>query len=990
MSSAHLYRVIQDQAGNTVNGAQVTLCNPGTTVAITDALFLDDGLTIPTTNPFTCTNGIINVYTASPRTVTLLTSVGSTSSTIDYLDMLPNAENLLVTTTPLTITNDAFAGASLQVVDADTAQWAALGNASVGVTAGLLTLPGQNGSYVQTPDSSGQHISGDIDIRFYGNLGSLTGSGFMYLVAKQNTTLTSWILRETGPGRLQLALSGDGTTIVLAASSVSNIAAAGYRVTWAHTTGATQFFTLDPNGTVVLTDGSRWTQLGATQTLTVSGNAIYTGGSLPLTIGGAINGTAVLPAGTTVSKVEVRDGIDGTLAVSPVFTGHDFNDPSITDAQGNVFTCYGLANIIPKGVTASGNGVTATVATVGTVASAAGGWGSKRVNPVTGAFDVDNFGPAGVNPALWTVAQTSAAVRAAVAAAVATVNMANKSGATVYFSGRTYEINPDPTLADPWNGLSYCAIKTWDYLTFKGAGVDATIIKLTTGANCHVFGHPGRTIAGNNPGQGTQDAINSVTWMDLKIDGNRWLQDQAHTHDGLHIPQHPGLTLSNVKIMNCDGFGYYSNANGDFFVAPATDPGVNLVKPVTITDSEASNNARWGWFMSATNRHTSYKGLRGVGNGSNQAAIVGKTVATTLTASGGGLLHLLVDQHPEVDVALAFGDTPAAVVTKINAALASFGQSQAVTFTASYTPPNFPNQNDSIVTFASPHTLGVGTPVVFSGVTGATGITNGTTYYVRDVLSPTIVTLTLGTPGNLKPIVTITSNGSGTVAYGLPVASLTPSGRLIIASGLWGGVSRVYLVNTTDPGSLTILTNLGYTQATVNYDNNYRVGGCEYGNFILDHSERMANGLVSDSALGDGIYIHNVNACHDQGLHSTRNNGHGIYVDAWCHSTGEAWLAMMNCVDFGYASYRVQGPGGAETSELYFDNGTEGYGVSHDSTLIGFNGPGDKATIGGGNDNRAANYSIVIANGVAANGSFDIVYPKYGDGGLVGTLKDDR
>lgn len=512
------------------------------------------------------------------------------------------------------------------------------------------------------------------------------------------------------------------------------------------------------------------------------------------------------------------------------------------------------------------------------------GWGRAARNPQTGMFHVRDYGPSGVDPASWTVAQTGAAVRAARDAAASAVDLANGVGSTVYFDGQYFEIDADPSISDPVSGLPYCAIKTWDYLTFRGTG-RGTTIKLTASANCHVFGHPGRQQSGTPPQ--AQDQIMNVTWRDLTIDGNRSAQDGAHIHDGLHIDQHPGLELDHVTIKNCDGKGYFSTALGEFGTG-----GVNAVQIIKITDCRADNNAQWGWFMSATNRNASYKGVYATGNGSPQARIVGKTVATAISGTGGNLV-LGIDNHANVTVVLAGGDSPAAVVTKINTGIGALG-----------------------------------------------------------------------------------------------TAALTASGLLMITSATTGGIGKVYQINSS---TSTVLTDLGLTNTPGNGDNNHKVGANEYGGFFLDHSECVTDGLFADQNYGDGFYIHNVNACHYGALHATRNTGFGIYVDAFNHSGADKWVSMMNCSDFGAASYRANAASGfANTAELYFDNGTEGYGVTKDSTLVMFNGPGDKTTIGAGADNRHANYSIVIANGVAAIGSFDIFYPKYGDGGLVGTLLDQR
>lgn len=999
--------------------------------------------------------------------------------------------------------------------DGSTVDAGAVTAAGISVSPGNLYFPGVLKSIVQAPDSAGLKISGDIDIRWYGTLGSLTGaSGFQSLISKQATTATAWMLRETAAGKLQFSVSADGTTagagFASATCSVSTTAAAGYRVTWTASSGQVKFFVLDAAGAIVLGDGSKWTQLGTNQTAAVTGNIIYTGVlNPPVTIGGVGNGTSLVSAGTTVTKVEIRNGLDGTLVANPNFTSHTYADSTVVDSAPNTWTLSGFAKIIPINGTVVNNGTTLTFATPNDVRSMTVRWGAANRNPITGWFHVDEFGPVGVDPAMWTTAQTGTAMRAARLAASLVVDLANGYGATVYFQRAHYVIDTDTNIVDPYTGLNYCGIATWDYLEFKGATHYGTMIQIDAGMDCHVFGHPGRLQS-----DGSQDQIVNVTFTDLVIDGNKALQDGAHTHGGLHLDQHPGLTLTRTIVQNCDGQGYYSTANGEFGTA-----GVHIVREIVITDSKSNNNNADGWFMSAANRATSYKGVYANGNGCPQARLVGKSVAATLTASGNFIVQ--VDNSSFATIALLSGDTPASVVSKINTALgtavaiatnctfirfrttindAVFNgtttvQSNTAAFTAAdvgqlfqalgvprgtiivsrtdathavlsnsitaasgvvaqigtnlittasansgtwtvgapvsgigipagavigavvngisvtivdgaghpiapqlnsgpaqgiltingkgtaklSTKPVTVQAATDTVTFTSPHRAVIGTSMVFSALTGGAGITAGTTYYVHAVVSATQVTLTT-TSGGGGSTLDITTDGSAAVA----ASSLS---RFMLSSDTTGGISKVYLQAGSNT---TILTNLGLTltplQANSDF-NNYRVGSNDFRGFYLDHSECHADGLFADSNYGDAFAIHNVDSCHYDNLHATRNSGLGFWIDALNHSTGKGWVSKMNCTDFGASSYRQNA---TVKAEYYFDNGTEGYGVTKDSTIIGLNGPGDKSTGGNDIDNRFADYSVYIANGVAANGSFDIAYPKYGDGGVLGTLLDAR
>lgn len=123
MPTAHLYRLVQDTAGNVLTGASITICDPGSSNPVSVPIYIDEQLSQSLSNPFVSADGTINLYMANQMTVAISVQYGSRSTIQDYVDVLPNAENILTSTTPLTITNDPFAGATLQVVDADTAQW---------------------------------------------------------------------------------------------------------------------------------------------------------------------------------------------------------------------------------------------------------------------------------------------------------------------------------------------------------------------------------------------------------------------------------------------------------------------------------------------------------------------------------------------------------------------------------------------------------------------------------------------------------------------------------------------------------------------------------------------------------------------------------------------------------------------------------------------------------------------------------------------------
>lgn len=838
-----------------------------------------------------------------------------------------------------------------------------IGTASVTLNPGYLL----NG-YAQCPSASGLNIAGAIDVRWFGTLGSLTGSGFQALVTRQgvisSTTFTSWMMRETAAGKLQFAVSADGTSagggFNTATCTVSTPAASGYCVTYDPSNGHTNFYKLDPTGSITFADGSKWTQLGTQVTATVTGSVIYTGSAIPLTVGAVGNGTSLISTGTTMTKVEVRSGIDGTVVANPNFTNHQNPDTSFADTHSNTWTVGGSASIVYVSGSISSGGSTLTPASQADLAKFAAGWGTAKVNPITGCYHPYNFGPVGVDPSTWTVAQQGAAVRAARDAAVAAIVLSTGQGQSLYL-GRSWTIDADPSITDPVSGLAYCGLKSYDYLTIKGAGM-ATTLKLADGANCHVIGHPGRLQA-----DGSQDQIFNFTIDSITIDANKATQDGTHKHDAVHIPQHPGYQLTNVRILNPDGRGIYTTALGEFSSVPPRSATTTSGSTVWTTNTAPSSIV----LTSVANfpiTGTTVDVFDGGGNlrSVKYTGITGSTL-TGVTLLGGVAVAGTVAAGSPVYVDAGVHSVRPTFLTNVRVeGAAQWGYFLSAT-----------NRDTS---YSGCWASSNGTAQArIAGNTVAANIASpgGNLVFQVDNNSNTTVTLSTGdTPATVVGKINTSLGAAG-------VAALTPTGTLMITSATVGGVSKVYIQGTSDKA---VLTKLGFTLTPKNGDNNYRVGANEYGGFYLDHSECTTNGLFADQNLGDGFYIHNVNACHYGTLHATRNNGVGIYVDALNHSTGSAWVAMMNCVDLGAASYRTL----TDSAECYFDNGVEGYGVTKDSTIIGFNGPGDKSTIGNSADNRHANYAIIISHGVAANGSFDIAYPKYGDGGLIGNLLDNR
>lgn len=169
-------------------------------------------------------------------------------------------------------------------------------------------LGGNTGSYLSTPDSAANSITGDIDIRtFCWSIDDPTNNGIKpqsikvakYLGGSPNVfDYVFSILTPEGDARL----GGSGLAATVTASE-SLYDRKAYRITRDATTGDVEAFVGDDDGAVTTADGRKWTSLGTTT-------------SDP----GALDDTANSVLTFMVAKgvggwCQVYDGIDGTLVV---------------------------------------------------------------------------------------------------------------------------------------------------------------------------------------------------------------------------------------------------------------------------------------------------------------------------------------------------------------------------------------------------------------------------------------------------------------------------------------------------------------------------------------------------------------------------------------------------------------------------------------------------------------------------------------------------
>jgi len=189
-----------------------------------------------------------------------------------------------------------------------------------------LSSPGSTGNYASTPDSAGNSVTGDIDIRTHVAATDYTPSANDTLVAKWNPTGTqqSWSFDIETTGKLILRTTANGSTVRThtssAATAVTDGAPKWLRVTRAAASGVVKFYTS--------ADGVTYAQLGTDVAGTVEG--IFDG-TAPIEIGSNSLGTANQFDGR-VYYSEVRNGIGG--AVVTQFDPDDGEDGASTWVSG--------------------------------------------------------------------------------------------------------------------------------------------------------------------------------------------------------------------------------------------------------------------------------------------------------------------------------------------------------------------------------------------------------------------------------------------------------------------------------------------------------------------------------------------------------------------------------------------------------------------------------------------------------------------------------
>lgn len=200
-----------------------------------------------------------------------------------------------------------------------------------------MDMPG-SANYIRAADSTGLSITGDIDLRVRVALDDWTPATVNQLVTKwiNSVSPTQQSFRfsvQNSSGRLALDLSSSGSNTLTATSSASPTVSDGatlwVRVTWRASDGRTQFFTA--SGATTTPVAADFTQLGTNLTLNAAGTIYDSTADINI---GAYNSGATNPAAGNFYRVQIRNGIDGTLVA-------DWSAPKVFQPQhGTVYYDY--------------------------------------------------------------------------------------------------------------------------------------------------------------------------------------------------------------------------------------------------------------------------------------------------------------------------------------------------------------------------------------------------------------------------------------------------------------------------------------------------------------------------------------------------------------------------------------------------------------------------------------------------------------------------
>lgn len=189
-----------------------------------------------------------------------------------------------------------------------------------------LRMEDDNTSYAWCPPVAPLQITGSIDVRIDVKLSDYQGR---FLASMWGA---SWNLATTAAGQLSLEYTPDGvTTVTMLSSMPIPLGRIVLRATLDTATGNVTFYTAPAGGI----DSGPYTQLGAVQAGS-GATTLHASGASALRVG-LFYGNAY--------AFELRSGIGGTVVASPSFTAQPPGTAPFADAQGNIWSMAGTAEI---------------------------------------------------------------------------------------------------------------------------------------------------------------------------------------------------------------------------------------------------------------------------------------------------------------------------------------------------------------------------------------------------------------------------------------------------------------------------------------------------------------------------------------------------------------------------------------------------------------------------------------------------------------------
>jgi hypothetical protein len=215
--------------------------------------------------------------------------------------------------------------------------------------AGLL-LNGSTGTYASTPDHAALDITGDLDIRAEFIPEFWPPVNQSRLIAKFGVTGSQcsyqFRINQDGHAHLSWSTNGSSTGAPGRASTAPVPVTAGQKI------GIRAVLDVDDGaGNHVVTfyystNWTTWTQLGAP--VPTSGTTSIFASTTPVSIGARLSPEADWFTGT-VTRAEIRNGINGTVVANPDFTAQPGGTTVFADSAGRTWTLAGTATIVDAG-----------------------------------------------------------------------------------------------------------------------------------------------------------------------------------------------------------------------------------------------------------------------------------------------------------------------------------------------------------------------------------------------------------------------------------------------------------------------------------------------------------------------------------------------------------------------------------------------------------------------------------------------------------------